>query len=177
MNKADKRILYAYKILDRAVPYSFDCGRLCKKRCCSGDDDTGMILFSGEEKLFENDKDFKIKTTGDGKKLLVCRGICDRKKRPLSCRIYPFFPMLSDRHGKPVVKVVYDLRGYSSCPAVRNKIKPDPRFVSAVRRAAKVLCGDEKNKEIIIETDETIKDIFTLQKNLLSRGQKDEKDI
>ena len=36
----NKKILYkkAYRILENSTPLKFDCGTLCDKKCCSGDD-------------------------------------------------------------------------------------------------------------------------------------------
>ena len=69
----------------------FNCGRLCSARCCSGDENDGMGLFPGEEELLKDCADFEIKKSEGnfGESVLVCRGECDRRKRPLACRIFP----------------------------------------------------------------------------------------
>jgi hypothetical protein len=45
-----------------------------------------MRLFPGEESPPQ------IKQLESGDRLAVCNGTCDRSKRPLACRIFPFFP-------------------------------------------------------------------------------------
>lgn len=62
----------------------FNCGRLCSARCCSGDENDGMGLFPGEEELLKDCADFEIKKSEGnfGEPVLVCRGECDRRKRP-----------------------------------------------------------------------------------------------
>ena len=57
----EKTLKKVYKILDNVTPLREDCGKLCSGECCKGDDDTGMLLFPGEEKFFEGNSDFEIK--------------------------------------------------------------------------------------------------------------------
>ncbi len=38
-----------YRLFDRATPLPVDCGAVCGKACCAGDEKTGMLLFPGEE--------------------------------------------------------------------------------------------------------------------------------
>ncbi len=152
----------AYSVLRDVTPlkYSLDCGKLCGNRCCQGTEDDGMELFNGEEKLFENEKGFTVRSDGE-RRILVCSGRCDRKTRPLSCRMYPFFPMPVEENGKITIKVVYDIRGLSSCPIVREKIRPDPRFLRAVRLAGLYLIRDEKNLEILKNTAQLFDELIS----------------
>ena len=143
----------AYSALRRQTPLpnGLDCGKLCGARCCRGTQSEGMELFAGEEKNFENDPDFTIRESG-GRKLLVCRGHCDRRSRPLACRIYPFYPVPVVTDAGLTIRVVYDLRGFASCPVVRGHIRPDARFVQAVRMAGLYLARDAENLRIMQET-------------------------
>lgn len=88
-------ILKAYELLDRNTPLKTDCGRLCGSLCCKGDSKTGMWLFPGEEFFFEELSGFTVLNCDGnfGYKEVVCKGVCDRKTRPLACRLYPFFPL------------------------------------------------------------------------------------
>lgn len=143
----------AYSVLRKVTPLpcGYDCGKLCGARCCKGSDNEGMELFHGEEKFFLGDPDFTVRSDGE-RRLLICKGHCDRRSRPLSCRMYPFFPVPYEQDGQTRIRVVYDLRGFGSCPIVRDHIKPDPRFVQAVRLAGMYLCRDPENLRILQET-------------------------
>ena len=99
------------------LPHGLDCGKLCGARCCQGSDGDGMELFWGEERLFADDPHFTVRTDG-ARKLLVCRGICDRRTRPLACRMYPLYPVPQETEHGLSVHVVYDLRGLQTCPLV-----------------------------------------------------------
>lgn len=43
--------LQLYKLFDDVTPVPVDCGQLCDKACCKGDD-RGMFLFPGEKEVF-----------------------------------------------------------------------------------------------------------------------------
>lgn len=88
MTRKQQRIYQkAFRLLRYATPLRTDCGVLCGARCCKGDDETGMLLFPGEPTALR-----VIET--EGRRLAVCGGVCDRNERPLSCRIFPFFPFV-----------------------------------------------------------------------------------
>ena len=113
-----------YKFYGDTTPLLVDCGKLCGCACCESTDEeeTGMYLFPGEEKLFENNPDFKIIPSefqyGDVfANILICKGFCDRNIRPLSCRIFPLVPYIKD--GKS--KLIFDPRAKSVCPLVELK--------------------------------------------------------
>lgn len=142
----------AYSALRTVTPLAgMDCGRLCGGRCCKGSKNEGMELFHGEGERFKNDPSFTVKTDG-GREILICSGHCDRRSRPLSCRMYPFFPIPVEEDGKVRIRVVYDLRGFATCPLIRDHIKPDPRFVRAVKLAGMYLARDPENLRILRET-------------------------
>ena len=43
----------ARNLLETLTPLKTDCGRLCQGACCQGDEQTGMLLFPGEEAFYE----------------------------------------------------------------------------------------------------------------------------
>ena len=153
----------AYSAL-RAVtplPNGLDCGKFCGARCCRGGDNDGMLLFRGEERFFEHDPRFTIRTNGD-RKLLICPGVCDRRTRPLACRMYPFYPVPQDTEKGLSIRVVYDLRGLRTCPLVYGRRKPDPRFIRAVRKAGYILSRDADNLQMMRETAALFEDMVSL---------------
>ncbi len=143
-----------YSILGSLTPIPADCGRLCNKKCCEGDKDgDGMYLFPGEEKLYEplpswaaiSETDF---TYGEKEALLIsCGGVCDRKHRPLSCRIFPLTPYI-DKNGE--LKVIVDPRSRGMCPmAVLRLSDFDCDFVKAVEAAGKVLVKNSECRKFL----------------------------
>ena len=154
----NKNLIKARELLERSVPLGrFDCGKLCGGHCCKGDEDTGMWLFPGEEELYENNPDFTVKETegNQGYKMIVCNGSCNRNERPIACRIYPFYPKIDgDRVG-----VIRDLRGLSSCPIVKNEMKPDPKFLRNLRKATRYLIRDEETKNYILTAQQEIEEM------------------
>lgn len=138
----DKIYNTVYKMLKDITPLKCDCGQLCNKNCCKGDETTGMLLFP-EEKSGLN-----TITTESGI-IAVCNGSCNRTERPLSCMIFPFFPVINDK-GK--IKAVIDYRGYGICPMVKNCefIKFNRKFIKTVEKAGKLLYTDTDIKEFMI---------------------------
>ncbi|HOK42994.1 MAG TPA: hypothetical protein PLD49_04955 [Thermoclostridium caenicola] len=145
----------AWKHLESITPLRTDCGTLCDRACCKGSDQDGMLLFPGEEAMYQADeKDFSIRDShirlsdGTPVKLLVCRGSCDRKKRPLSCRIFPVIPQID---GQGCLAFAPDLRAAAVCPllyrADRHVISPV--FIDALYSAFEVLVEDARVVEFI----------------------------
>ena len=124
----------AFRLLQNATPLCTDCGVLCGKACCKGDDTMGMLLFPGEPTTLR-----VIET--EGRRLAVCAGRCNRNARPLSCRIFPFVPVLQPDGS---VRVQIDPRGKGVCPLVRQSqnVLFSHRFLHRVRRAGEQLCRD-----------------------------------
>lgn len=160
-----KAIMSAYGFLKYSSPLRTDCGKLCNKQCCSRED-MGMLLFPGEEKLFEDDKDFSLKKDSGGRNLLFCSGVCERKKRPISCRIYPLFPYTYLENGEIKQRVIYDLRGINSCEIVRTQTKAQRIFFSSVRKAGKSLLRDPECTELLLEISREIDDIIKLNEDI-----------
>ncbi len=110
-----------YKFYSDTTPLFIDCGTLCGGACCESDEneETGMYLFPGEEMLFLNNPDFKIIDSEfiyneKHAKILICKGACDRSKRPLSCRIFPIIPYIKNND----FKLIFDPRAKVVCPLV-----------------------------------------------------------
>ena len=139
-------VLAARELLLSFTPLKTDCGALCAHACCAGDDQTGMILFPGEEALYENcafgrviEADFLL--GGSPAKLFVCLGRCERGSRPLACRLFPLFLAFLKNGG---TKVRIDDRARAVCPLCDYGMTGlDEAFVAAAREAYDVLLEDE----------------------------------
>jgi hypothetical protein len=150
----DQKTLYLeiYKLLEQVTPLKKDCGNLCNKACCQGiDNESGMYLFPGEEEL-PYSADFIIinpVTSQDHSRLIaICKGVCDRKKRPLACRIFPLTPYVTL---KEILTIVMDPRARYLCPLARSlkRSELNPEFVTKVRQAFQLLMADAIIKEFI----------------------------
>ncbi len=151
----------ARALLSTLTPLKTDCGRLCAGACCQGDETTGMLLFPGEEALYETCDFAQIVPAdyalgGQRALLLVCRGRCPREERPLSCRLFPLF-LRFGRDGQPRVRM--DARARAVCPLTGYGLSAlDPAFISAVREAYDLLLADEACARFLRE----LSDAFTL---------------
>lgn len=141
-------ILKAKNIIGNCTPLYTDCGLLCDKSCCKGDENTGMLLFPGEETKLET-------IEKDGVRLCVCNGECDRRDRPLSCMLFPFFPYM-DKKGK--IKAVTDIRGINVCPMIAHsdKIRFSKIFLRRVSRVGRLLKRDGECRRFLWETSREI---------------------
>lgn len=144
--------LQLYRLFDNVTPIKGDCGKLCKKACCNGDD-AGMYLFPGEKKVYEliNPEWTKIESSEftyffDGKKksvpILFCNGKCDRFQRPLACRIFPLTPYMKD--GK--LEVIIDPRAKSVCPLAQYAEVSDfnQDFIKNIKKAFGILLTNKE---------------------------------
>ena len=131
----------------------FNCGRLCSARCCSGDENDGMGLFPGEEELLKDCADFEIKKSEGnfGESVLVCRGECDRRKRPLACRIFPLFPLaLENENGTVIVPVPDRARVCARCSAARRK--STGVFTEPCAAPANISCAMKIRENILLNS-------------------------
>ena len=149
MDKYKKLYDKVFKTLKDYTPLTVDCGVLCNHACCKGDENTGMILFPFEETTLN------VKTTENGDRLVVCDGCCDRDKRPLACRIFPFFPTIDDRDK---IFVELDYRATRLCPMIEHcdELLFDPKFLKAVKKVGKLLSKDDDCKEFLIKSTQEI---------------------
>ena len=112
---------YLYSKLNLRTPLKADCGELCSNACCKDDatgEESGMYLFPGEEVMFEGNSNFRIEESdfsyGNGNaKIIFCNDFCNRKERPLSCRIFPLFPYVCE---DGTLNVITDERDRGICP-------------------------------------------------------------
>lgn len=131
----------ARALFDDLTPLRTDCGLTCGGACCQSlpGEETGMLLFPGEEAYYEGRDGYRMAETAQGT-LLTCSGRCGRADRPLSCRLFPLLPLLRPDG----VKVATDLRARAVCPLARQgKDALLPEFVQAVRQAGQLLAADE----------------------------------
>ena len=154
-------VLAARELLENLTPLKTDCGRLCQGACCRGDEATGMLLFPGEEALYEGCAFARVVPTdfslgGTPAQLLVCDGRCDRKNRPLACRLFPLFLKFREDQ-TPVLRM--DARARAVCPLTDYGLKAlDPEFRQAARRAYDLLLEDKACADYLRALDEA----FTL---------------
>lgn len=157
----NENLIKAREMLERSAPLGrFDCGKLCNGLCCKGDNDTGMWLFPGEKELYKDNPNFTVKETDGnfGYNMIICNGTCNRSERPLACRIYPFYPKIDGEK----VSIIKDLRGISSCPIIKEEMKPDLKFLRNMRKAIRYLIRDEETKNYILNMQQEIEDIAKL---------------
>lgn len=138
-----------FSLLGDLTPLTVDCGVLCERACCKGDCNTGMLLFPYEETSLD------VKTTEYGEKLAVCSGKCKREDRPLSCRIFPFFPTIDD---KGRIFVEKDYRGARLCPLLEHseEIIFNPKFFKALKKIGKILAKDDACREFLYKQTDVI---------------------
>lgn len=150
-------VLAARALLESLTPLKTDCGRLCRGACCQGDETTGMLLFPGEESLYEGCAFARVIPAGytlggEMAKLLVCRGTCERSERPLACRVFPLFLRFL-KSGKTKVKM--DPRAAEVCPLTDYGMSAlDPAFVAAAQQAYDLLLEDERCAAFLRELDQ-----------------------
>ena len=128
--------------LERVTPLKTDCGRVCGAACCRSaeGEETGMLLFPGEEALFAGRSGWVLRPAALGT-LAVCPGVCDREMRPLACRLFPLLPVLREDG----VRIAVDARARGVCPLARGGLNAfSPEFREAVRGAGVRLAEDEE---------------------------------
>ena len=146
MSGSLSRVLAARELLYSLTPLKTDCGALCANACCAGDDETGMLLFPGEDALYDActfgrviAADFSL--GGEQAKLFVCSGRCERENRPLACRLLPLFLAFLKNGG---TKVRIDDRARAVCPLCDYGMAGlDQEFADAARKAYDLLLEDE----------------------------------
>ncbi len=151
-------LIKVYGFLERVTPLKKDCGKLCEHKCCNGSDKDGMLLFPGEERFFECDDNFTVYYDEVyGLDCVRCNGSCDRSKRPLSCRIFPYFIYFTDK-----ATVAPDMRAKDFCPLLAEDTHIDKGFLRALRISAKKLCADDEIKEFLTAVTEKLTDFNNL---------------
>ena len=154
----------ARELLADVTPLKTDCGKVCGAKCCRSleDEETGMLLFPGEEEAYLEKESWTVRETGAGL-LAVCPGTCDRNERPLACRIFPLLPVIRDG----AVKTGADQRARAVCPLLRQGIRgTDPAFRDAVREAGRILAGDPEQREFLEMLTEEQDELKALREKL-----------
>jgi hypothetical protein len=147
----------AYEFLENVTPVKYDCGKICSKKCCSGNDNDGMLLFPGEDELFRKNDNFEIYFDKRYDSLAVrCKGPCSRNERPLSCRIFPYLIYADEKCSKH--SVAPDIRALEFCPLISEKYEFDRKFLRALRIASRKLCENEEILEFIYKITQKLTD-------------------
>lgn len=156
-NSPQYEILKAYSLLEKVTPLSCDCGKQCGGKCCKGSEADGMWLFPYEAELLNKSKDFKIAECCENMNnpKLICTGKCDRRLRPLGCRMFPLFPYaFRNRQGQIIIKVLPDIRASEICPLEDKDITPE--FYRAVRIAGAALIRNKVIAEYLVDLTELL---------------------
>ena len=110
-----------------------------------------MLLFPGEEVLYPahalpegwavRDSEIHIPERSDPIRLLVCTGQCDRRIRPISCRIFPLLPFIDGDGG---LRSDPDMRAFSMCPLLSTPDAPriKPAFIKGVCTAFSLIIDE-----------------------------------
>lgn len=150
----NKRNLYrrAYRLLENVTPLHIDCGQLCNSKCCTGDSEAGMGLFPGEECMLDKQGEFlsirKEKLVDREVLFATCSGSCDRKLRPLACRIFPYVPYLKD-NGR--LTIIEDPRAKYICPLLMKSFEfsLDKKFRRIIFYVFQLLMRDKDIKDYL----------------------------
>ncbi|MBR2823132.1 MAG: hypothetical protein IKE24_05560 [Clostridia bacterium] len=152
-------------LLAEVTPLKTDCGRVCGGICCRSmeGEETGMLLFPGEEDFYEDLDGWRMLPAGRDL-LLICPGECAREDRPLSCRMFPLMPVLRE-DGSVAVRT--DERSRAVCPlAKQGKRGMDPAFVQAVREAGERLIRESAQRAFLRRRAEEQEELKRLRKAL-----------
>ena len=166
----DGALFAARKILEEVTPLKADCGRVCGAACCASleGEETGMLLFPGEEALCRQVPGGRIEETANGTLLLICRGTCDREERPLSCRLFPLFPCV--RAGEVCLEV--DERARLVCPLCASGVQGMlPDFREHVLECGKLLLGDARQRAFMEAQTRAMDDLKKLRRSFLAKGE------
>lgn len=159
--------LQLYRLFDNVTPVPVDCGELCDKACCQGDD-SGMFLFPGESAVYKllnpdwvtvYESDFSYVHNGKTYKtpIAMCDGNCDRYQRPLACRIFPLTPYLT---ADKTIEIIVDPRAKGLCPLAKgfNLEDFDEKFIKNIKKAFNVLMKNKHFADFMKEYSSYIDD-------------------
>ena len=155
-----------YALFDKVTPLDdTDCGLACDGACCKGDEEEGMYLYPGEMAMYSGKEDWisveKSEFTIDSVPvpIAICSGKCDRKLRPLACRIFPL--MFYAKRGDKTIKIKMDPRAVRMCPLARvlSVEELSEQFVLNVTEAADILSEYKEIMEFIYEQSEMIDEL------------------
>lgn len=160
-------IAHCRELLDQLTPLKTDCGQLCLGACCQSQqgEETGMLLFAGEDAYYRNVPGYHLRDTAMGP-MLVCSGTCQRANRPLSCRIFPLLPVV--RGGE--IKIAMDARAKAVCPLHRQGVSAlHQPFVEAVRTCGQLLYADEQHRPLLERLTREHDELKALQRAFAGR--------
>lgn len=160
-------LMEARRLLEAVTPLKTDCGRVCAGACCHSleGEETGMLLFPGEDELYAGHAEYRIRRTAGGQ-LLVCSGTCDRTMRPLACRLFPLLPALRDGE----IRVETDARARAVCPlAKQGKSALSAEFVEAVGRVGELLSKDPAQAAFLSRLTREHDDLRALRRKFSGR--------
>ena len=162
MEEMIRPILRCRALLAEKTPLNSDCGAFCGAACCKSleGEETGMLLFPGEETLYRGKPAFRLTETGQGT-LLFCPGACDRTDRPLACRLFPLLPLVREAG----IRVAVDARARAVCP-LRRPDACSETFVEAVRQAGEILSGQPEQRRFLVQLTREHDDLRTMQKRM-----------
>ncbi|MBE7043256.1 MAG: hypothetical protein E7399_07175 [Ruminococcaceae bacterium] len=152
-----------YRLFDDCTPLKADCGKACDGACCTDEGGEGMLLYPGEQVMLKK-ADFltleQSEFTVEGNKvpIAICKGSCNRRFRPLACRIFPLFPYVKPG-SRPVV--IMDPRANAICPIARV-MKPsdlEQQFVRRVNLTANLLYLIPKTRKFMEEQSKLLDDM------------------
>lgn len=144
---ATEAVSQCRKKLEKVTPLCTDCGRICGAACCRPmeAEETGMLLFPGEQALYEGKPEWKIQKAGQDL-LIICMGECDREERPLSCRMFPLLPM-EDQNS---VRAYMDERARYVCPLVPSGIQGvRPEFRETIEECGRILLENPETRSFL----------------------------
>lgn len=148
MRELSQTLAQCRMLLADVTPLKVDCGGVCGGACCRSleGDETGMLLFPGEDAYYAGLAGYTVKSSALGP-LLVCSGRCERADRPLSCRLFPLLPVLRSDG----VKVAVDLRARAVCPlAMQGRRAMRTDMIEAVRAVGQLLAQDPEQRPFLI---------------------------
>ena len=166
----DDALFAAREKLKDVTPLKRDCGRICGARCCRSleGEETGMLLFPGEEEAYIGKEGWIIRETAAGL-LVICPGNCERDERPLACRLFPLLPV-ADRNGD--FRAVTDLRAKAVCPFARQgKSAMNPAFIEAVKEVGALLAEDKEQAFFLKRLAEEQEELKRLRRALGGEGR------
>ncbi len=147
-----------YRLWDTVSPVPFDCGLFCGALCCVDpgheDDEMGLYLLPGEDKVHdkkdpwlswsaEEAQEYDFPPSWQGKVYFaMCKGPsgCKREKRPIQCRTFPILPHLTE-NGE-LVLIYNDMDLPYICPMIEEKSALNESFLRVTYRNWQKLLTD-----------------------------------
>ena len=167
----DQILSLAYGKLCDTTPLKYDCGKLCGAVCCksgavASEGESGMRLLPGEKEYLTG-KGFRFSDSEDGV-ILLCGGKCDRRFRPFMCRIFPYYPRLTEENGFTRISLRSDPAAFRFCPlAVKQRhLRSSAYFRRNAVHAVRLLLGDEDMKKDLITLSLFSDNMYELYKKM-----------